>query len=82
MKPITRLTTAMLSGLLIILGFGSCRSSKRAAAKAAEEARIAEEARQDSLRRAKQQPIIGPNDPTRVRVLYAPPPARYRQDIK
>jgi len=81
MKAITRVTTALLSGLLILLGFGGCRSSKRAAQKAAEEA---EQARLDSIQKAQQQPqsIIGKDDPTRIRVLYGPPPARYRKDIK
>ena len=84
MRPITRLTTAFLSGLLILLGFGGCRSSKRAAEKAAEAARAADEARLDSLRRIQQrpQPFVRPDDPTRIRVLYGPPPARYRKDIK
>lgn len=80
MKTITRVTTALLSGLLLILGFGGCRSSKRAAEKAQ---RDSEQARQDSIDRSNNPvtPIVRPDDPRRVRLLYGAPPVRYRNDI-
>lgn len=70
----------MLSGLLVLLGFSGCRSSKRAAEKAEAE-RAAEQARQDSIDRANNPatPVIKPDDPRVIRVLYGPPPARYRK---
>ena len=79
-EKITRITTALLSGLLVLLGFGSCRTSKRAAEKAEAE-RAAEQARQDSIERANNPatPIVKPDDPRMIRVLYGPPPARYKQ---
>ncbi len=83
MKPITRLTTALLSGLLLLFGFGSCRSAKRATARSAEEAeqrRLA--AQRDSIEKAQgTAPVVKPTDPGRIMILYGPPPARYRKDL-
>lgn len=84
MKTMTRLTTAFLGSLLMLLGFGSCRSSKRAAQKA-EEKQLAEEiARMDSAAKAMQPPIprIEPprkEDPSRIRLLYGVPPTRFQE---
>ena len=83
MKPITRFTTALLSGLLLLLGFGGCQSSRRAARKAAEKAEQEEQARQDSINKAygPDRPILKPDDPGRIRVLYGPPPTRFRKNL-
>lgn len=75
MNRITRLTTMALSGLLVLLGFGGCRSSKKAAGAEDQDA-------QDSVTVTPPPsgPIrVLPDDPTRMRVLYGPPPAQYRR---
>ena len=90
MKPFTKLTTAILSSLLLLLGFGGCKSSKKAA-KNAEEQQLAEEiARIDSIAKSMQdsvrirqaprsKPILKPDDPTRVRALYGVAPVQFRK---
>ena len=83
MQHISRLTTAILSTLLVMLGFGSCRSTKKTIQKAEEAALAEEAARTDSIRRARQNamPIVRPDDSSQKRVLYGPPPSRFRQDL-
>lgn len=83
MKTMTRLTTAFLGGLLVLLGFGGCRSSKRAA----KEGLAAEEiARMDSAVNAMRPQIPrietpSKEDPSRIRLLYGVPPTRFQDRI-
>ena len=86
MKTMTRLTTAFLGSLLVLLGFGGCRSSKRAAQKAGEALAAEEIARMDSAVNAKRPPIPrietpSKEDPGRVRLLYGVPPTRFQERI-
>ena len=75
MKRITKLSTMILSGLLVLLGFGGCKSVKKASKDDTQTAK-------DSviITDLKGRPIqVRPDDPTRVRVLYGPPPSSYRK---
>lgn len=75
MNKITRLTTIVLSSLLVLLGFGGCKSSKKAT-------KDENQSTTDSVRVTDQPIHVRPDDPTRIRVLYGPPPARFRQNIE
>ena len=72
MKRITKLSTVVLSGLLVLLGFGGCKSAKRAA-------KDDGQAQQDTIKGSPKPIQIRPDDPTRMRLLYGPPPVSVRQ---
>lgn len=73
MKPIARITISLLSAVLVLLGFGGCKSCRKAAKD--NDANII----RDTIR------IIRPpepqRDPTIHKVVYGPPPSMYRNDI-
>ena len=71
MRPITRLSAWILSSLLLLLGFGGCKSSKKAVK---DESQTSE----DTVKATKRPMVVRPDDPRRMRVLYGPPPAQYR----
>lgn len=72
MRPLTKLSTWILSSLLVLLGFGGCKSSKKAITDE-------NEAPKEPVTNIHGRPIPPrPDDPTRMRVLYGPPPAQYR----
>lgn len=74
MKKITKLSTMVLSALLVLLGFGGCKSVKKASK---DENQTAKDS--ISYDQLKGRPIeIQKDDPTRMRVLYGPPPSKYR----
>jgi len=76
MKKITKLSTIFLSSLLVLLGFGGCKSGKRAAK---EESQAAKDS--SSVTNMRERPVqLRPDDPSRMRVLYGPPPVRYRNN--
>lgn len=92
MKLITRLIVPILSGALILLGFGGCKSAKKAAARAEEQAeeqareqaereRLREMERQDSIQRAEEIRRRTRPDNEPIRVLYGPPPSSYLKNI-
>ena len=74
MKPITRITITLLSGILVLLGFGACKSSKK----------VVKDKDEGEIIRDTVRPII-PNhrpanqDPTRMKVVYGPPSSTYRE---
>lgn len=71
MKRITRISTWILSSLLVLLGFGGCKSSK----KAVKDESLTNE---DTVRTTKRPIVVRPDEPGRMRVLYAAPPVQYR----
>ena len=73
MKRITKLSTLLLSSLLVLLGFGGCKSVKKAS-------KDENQAGKDTVNiiDVKDRPIR-PDDPSRMRLLYGPPPSRYRK---
>ena len=90
MKAITQVTTLLLSSLLALLGFGGCRSAKKA-----QREMEAEQQRMDSIARAawerqEQEKAMRQRQKeieerrargNEIRVLYGPPPSRYIKDI-
>lgn len=76
MKKITKLSTVILSSLLVLLGFGGCKSGKRAAKEESQAAKDSSSVTNIPGRHIQ----IRPDDPTRMRVLYGPPPSRYRNN--
>lgn len=88
MKAITKLTTIVLSSLLVLLGFGGCKSSKKAAQLRAEELeRLRSLQEQDSLQRLRQEQQElefrkrQERDREPKRLLYGPPTMRYVKDL-
>ncbi len=71
MKQITKLSTWILSSLLVLLGFGGCKSSKKAV-------KDDSQTSVDTVKVTKRPIVVRPDEPGRVRVLYGPPPAQYR----
>lgn len=76
MKKITKVTISFLSGLLVLLGFGGCKASKKAV-----------QENQDNVP-TKNISVNSPNGPGKTylpdsianrRVLYGPPPAKIRK---
>ena len=88
MKAITKLTSVVLSSLLVLLGFGGCKSSKKAAQLQAEELerqRLMQQEDSLELLRRQQEELNfrkrqeRDNEP--MRLLYGPPTMRYVKDI-
>jgi len=86
MKAINKLTTVVLSSLLVVLGFGGCKSAKKAAQIRAEELerqRLLQE--QDSLERLRQAQeeldFRKRQEREPMRLLYGPPTMRYVKDL-
>lgn len=75
MKPITRITISLLSAVLVLLGFGACKSSRKAAKGKDKEVEII----RDTIRALPWPEVT--RDPTVRKVVYGPPPSRYRNDI-
>lgn len=73
MKPFTRIAITVLSGLLVLLGFSGCRSTKKISKEKEKEDII-----RDTIRVIKQRPE---RDPTQFKVVYGPPPSAYRKDL-
>ncbi|MCR5180944.1 MAG: hypothetical protein K6C30_06995 [Bacteroidaceae bacterium] len=72
MKKITRLITVVLSSMLVLLGFGGCKSVKKAAK---EDNRTTT----DAVKITDEPIQVRPDDPTRIRLLYGPPPTRFKE---
>ena len=71
MKQITKLSTMFLSALLMLLGFGGCKSAKKAVKDDGQTVG-------DTVRISDRPVQVRPDPPGRIRVLYGPPPAQYR----
>ncbi len=90
MKAITKVTTLLLSSLLALLGFGGCRSAKKAQREMeAEQHRMDSIARAD-LERQEQEEALRQRQKeierqrareNEIRVLYGPPPSRFIKNI-
>lgn len=81
MKPLTRLTISVLSGILVLLGFGACKSSKKAFKDRKNVTVI-----RDTIHIMHTPDAVNPVRPIREpgvqKVVYGPPPAAYRDNLK
>lgn len=81
MKPFTRLTITVLSGILVLLGFGACKSSKKAFKDRKNVTII-----RDTIHILRTSDVTDPvrpiRDPGVQKVVYGPPPAAYRNNLK
>ncbi len=75
MRAITRITISVLSGLLVLLGFNGCKSARKAVKE--KDGTVISDTIQVIEKKT-----MPKDDPTRIRVVYGPAPARYNQNIK
>ena len=76
MKPFTRITISVLSSLLVLLGFGACKTTKKLPNPNKKNVTII----RDTIRVIQQ--IEPQRDPRVQKVVYGPAPAMYRDNIK